>query len=75
MSLNFQDGQSFATGAIKYFYRPATVGETTNRITLLSFLIYIKLDRSKFCNIHFSEFHVSFSKSLYSILYNLLVHL
>lgn len=34
MTLIFPNGQPFATGAIKYSYQPATVGETTNRIIL-----------------------------------------
>jgi hypothetical protein len=32
MTLIFPNGQPFATGAIKYSYQPASVGETTNRI-------------------------------------------
>jgi len=32
--LNFDNGESFATGAIGYDYRPATKTETTNRIFL-----------------------------------------
>ncbi len=34
MLLNYLDGTSFATGAMQYEYRPATLGETTNRIIL-----------------------------------------
>ena len=30
--LNFENGESFATGAMGYDYRPATKAETTNRI-------------------------------------------
>lgn len=32
--LLFPDGETFATGAIRYNYSPATPGETTNRIIL-----------------------------------------
>ncbi len=32
--LNFDNGESFATGAMGYDYRPATKTETTNRIFL-----------------------------------------
>ena len=34
MILSFPDGDTFASGAIGYQYRPATVTETTNRIIL-----------------------------------------
>lgn len=34
MSLLCPNGQPFATAAIKYSYRPATVSKTTNRIIL-----------------------------------------
>ncbi|WP_242060416.1 pepsin/retropepsin-like aspartic protease family protein [Aerosakkonema funiforme] len=34
MILLSRDGDTFASGAIPYFYRPATEGETTNRIIL-----------------------------------------
>lgn len=34
MTLFFANGDSFATGAIRYVYRPATESETTNRIIL-----------------------------------------
>jgi hypothetical protein len=34
MLLNFTNGESFATGASRYAYRPATAGESTNRIIL-----------------------------------------
>lgn len=35
MTLLFPNGDSFATGALPYAYRPATEFETTNRIILL----------------------------------------
>ncbi|MGK7873968.1 MAG: hypothetical protein AB4426_11850 [Xenococcaceae cyanobacterium] len=34
MALLFPNGDNFATGAIRYAYRPVTVNETTNRIIL-----------------------------------------
>jgi len=34
MNLNFSNGDVFTTGAIRYSYSPATVGETTNRIII-----------------------------------------
>ena len=34
MTLIFHNGEPFATGSLKYFYGPATIGETTNRIIL-----------------------------------------
>jgi hypothetical protein len=34
MSLIFANGESFATGALRYSYGPATPGETTNRIIM-----------------------------------------
>ncbi len=33
MALLFSNGDSFATGAVSYDYRPATNVETTNRLT------------------------------------------
>ncbi|NER39264.1 MAG: hypothetical protein F6J93_35825 [Oscillatoria sp. SIO1A7] len=34
MILTFSNGEPFATGAIRYDYRPATERETTNRMIL-----------------------------------------
>lgn len=43
MILQFSDGNSFAVGAIRYTYAPATAQETTNRIQLP---ITVEIERS-----------------------------